>query len=122
MEVQFVGKSNSTGELVYGWYIREARALINGAPAICLSQAEIVSYIIYSEDGQLHIHEVDPSTVGQYIGVKDKNDKKIYVGSKLQHEDGTISVVECDLPHFILRHSDGSSDFIAKNNVFVLVE
>lgn len=80
MQIKFRGKSLSTGEWVYGWYIREARALINGLPALNLSQAMIVSYIVFSTDGKLEIHEVDHNTVGQYIRDNDKDGKEIYEG------------------------------------------
>ena len=87
--IKFRGKSLSTGEWVYGWHIREARGLINGLPALNLSQAEIVSYIVFSADGELQIHEVDPKTVGQYIGVNDHNAKEIFEGDIVKWDDGS---------------------------------
>lgn len=61
---KFRGKSLSTGEWVYGYYVRARNA---GD-----------TFIIDIESG-VSI-QVDPKTVGQYIRDNDKDDKEIYEG------------------------------------------
>ena len=42
---------------------------------------------------QLHLYPVIPETVGQYIGLNDVNDKKIYKGDQYQYQNGEIYTV-----------------------------
>ena len=75
-EIKFRGKRLDDGEWVYGFYYEKPSGK---------------SYI-YNNQTRLH-HEVDPATVGQYIGLKDKHDREIYTGQKLRitmydHWDG----------------------------------
>jgi len=66
-EIKFRGKMIDNGEWVYGDYGRLSVRLKDGTEKIC-------HYI----GADLAFRQVDPETVGQLTGLKDKNDKGIY--------------------------------------------
>ncbi len=73
-EIKFRGKRIDNGEWVYGYYFIEERDIEDGIiwrdiPQIQQRYGDHFQYF-----------DVDPATIGQYTGRKDKNDTEIYEG------------------------------------------
>lgn len=102
-ETKFRAKRTDNGEWVYGYYVKtpitaefqcDGQFLDSGKGRHCIVQDFVA-------------HEIDPKTVGQYTGYRDKNFKEMY--------EGDITLEECEDNKFIRKVAWYEDRFVFEN-------
>lgn len=100
-EILFRGKRLDNGEWYYGSYLFLHISSVDWTGAK-RGKPEDVHYIVNDQDIN---YAVDPSTIGQYTGLNDKNGKMIFEGHILSLRTGRPHVVMFKDGAFILKDS-----------------
>ena len=95
-DILFRGKRLNNGEWVYGFYCHVPRGR--------LDRDEHLIQTVKKSGKMGMLHRVDPSTVGQYTGLTDKNGEQIF--------EGDILTVDGEDGFFVLEFQEDTARFV----------
>ena len=118
-EIIFRGKRLDNGEWVDGYLYEHEPALVgiaseNDVPEPSKWFIARTGFADWNMPRPVEFVEIDPSTVGQYTGLKDKNGKMIFEGDILSLRTGRPHVVRFKNGAFILEDSAIPMSFAIK--------
>lgn len=106
-EIKYRGLDVLTDDLVYGSHVQTGVGMHYIIPQNLIADA-------------LYKYHVDKETIGQYTGIRDKNDREIYEGDILRDFTPSIGIVKFHNGSFVLTSNYQGKDIQSLDNVDIL--